>query len=218
MVKVNDMKVNEIFYSIQGEGQQSGMPAWFIRFSGCNLDCSFCDSKYAKKGTSISAHKLVNDLEYEEECNNIKCNNIILTGGEPCIQKDLLKLIKMFGKRKFYVETNGTIYKQELIGYATFIVSPKLQYLNPKYIEALRKWSTHGSFKFVIGSKKDFNQAVDLCKKLNKFDDVYFMPMGTNEKVLKNKMLSIAEWIKELGWGQLTMRMQIYLWGLKRKT
>lgn len=212
------MQISEYFLSLQGEGPQLGLPAWFIRFSGCNLDCAWCDSKYAKKGTSMSAHKLVNDIEYQEELDNIKCKNIILTGGEPCIQKDLLKLIKLFGDRKFYVETNGTVYKQELIGFATFIVSPKLQYLNPKYVEALRKWSTVSSFKFVIGNKKDFDTSVQLCEKLNKFDDVYFMPMGTNEKVLKNKMLSIAEWIKELGWGQLTMRMHIYLWGLKRGT
>ena len=214
------MKVNEIFQSIQGEGLQLGLPAWFIRFSGCNLDCHWCDSKYAKTGTMTSAHKLVNDLQIKSEINKITCKNVIITGGEPFIQRDLYKLVKMLHHEgyKIYIETNGTIYKQEIIGFATFIVSPKLQFLNPKYIDALRKWTTVSSFKFVIGSKKEFDQAVDLCKKLNKFDDVYFMPKGTNEKVLKSKMLSIAEWIKDLGWGQLTMRMQIYLWGLKRKT
>jgi len=218
MTGCNNMRVSEVFFSLQGEGPQLGLPAWFIRFSGCNLECSWCDSKYAKKGIDTSVYKIISDLEQKEDEENVYCKNIILTGGEPLLQKDLLKLIKMFGDRKFYIETNGTIYKQEIIGFATFIVSPKLQFLNPKYIEALRKWSTVSSFKFVIGSKKDFDQAVNLCKELNKFDDVYFMPMGTNEKVLKNRMLSIAEWIKELGWGQLTMRMQVYLWGLKRKT
>jgi len=193
------------------------MSTWFIRFSGCNLDCVWCDSKYAKKGIDISVYDLISDFEQKEYDEHINCKNIVLTGGEPLLQKELLLLMKLFGDRKFYVETNGTIYKQELIGFATFIVSPKLQFLNSKYIEALRKWSTVSSFKFVIGDKEDFKQAVDLCKKLNKFDDVYFMPEGTNEKVLKNKMLSMAEWIKELGWGQLTMRMQVYLWGNKRK-
>ena len=214
------MKVSEVYYSLQGEGPQLGMPAWFIRLAGCNLLCSWCDSKYAQKGTSMSVHKLVNDLQLLGEYNNIKGQNVIVTGGEPFCQRELHKLIKQLCREdyKVYVETNGTIYKPELIGFATFIVSPKLQYLNPKYMEALRKWSTFGSFKFVIGSKKDFDQAVQLCKELEKFDDVFFMPKGTDKKVLKNRMKSIAEWVKELGWGQLTMRMQIYLWGLRRKT
>lgn len=215
------MKISEVYYSVQGEGPQLGMPAWFIRFAGCNLDCSWCDSKFAKKGKRMSIDKLVNDINYINELTlSNNCKNVIITGGEPFIANDLSKLIKLlnYWDYKVYVETNGTIYKQDVIGFATFIVSPKLQYLNPKYIEALRKWSNVGSFKFVIGSKKDFDQAVDLCKQLNKFNDVYFMPMGTTEKVLKNRMLKMAEWIKELGWGQLTPRLQIYLWKLKRGT
>lgn len=208
------MLVNEIFLSIQGEGPQLGLPAWFIRFSKCNLNCSFCDSKYARKGKKMSIEEIINKIS------NNNCKNVVLTGGEPTIQKDFSKIINELGRVgfKIYVETNGTIYTPMQIGMATFLVSPKLQFLNPKYLESLRGWAIHGSFKFVIKNKKDFDQAVQLCYQLKKFDDVYFMPMGTSEKVLKKRMLQMVEWIKELGWGQLTPRLQIELWGRKRGT
>jgi len=76
------MKINEIFYSIQGEGQQAGMSAWFIRFSGCNLRCSFCDSAYAfEEGKEMSIESIVDSVPA-----NI-CNNVVITGGEPLLQK-----------------------------------------------------------------------------------------------------------------------------------
>lgn len=94
--------INEIFYSIQGEGRNTGMPAWFIRFAGCNLDCSWCDTDYSKK------------MEYQpkdiwEEINENSCKNVVLTGGEPGLQ-DLRPLLRELKARDYYVaiETNGT--------------------------------------------------------------------------------------------------------------
>ena len=87
-------KINEIFYSIQGEGYYTGVPAIFIRFSGCNLNCEFCD-------TDHSLGKIMSDEEI-----------IVLTGGEPSMQLDdrFLSLLKAQG---FYlqIETNGTLTK-----------------------------------------------------------------------------------------------------------
>lgn len=212
------MLVNEIFFSLQGEGPQLGLPAWFIRFSGCNLNCKWCDSKYAKKGKVMSIKEIVDSIETIENLStNETCKNIIITGGEPLFQKDLLNLIKSFVDKNFYIETNGTIFNSNLIGYAKFIVSPKLQYIDAKYLKALRKWSKHSSFKFVIQDKYDFKKAIVICKYLQKFDDVYFMPMGTNSSILTKRMKLMAVWIKRLGWGQLTPRLQIQLWGNRRK-
>jgi len=205
------MKINEIFLSIQGEGPQVGMPAWFIRTSGCNLDCDFCDSKYAKDGKEMSIESIVDAVS------NNNCKNVIITGGEPFIQKELLMLIKALRDCKVYVETNGTIFKPELIGFATFIVSPKPQFLNAKYMKALRQWVPHATFKFVTGSRKDFNEAITLCKKLGKKNNIYFMPLGIENDEIKSKMISIGEWIKdeELDvW--LSPRLQISLYGNKR--
>jgi len=206
------VRVSEVFYSVQGEGPQTGMPAWFVRFSECNLRCSWCDSKYAwKGGEDLFSWEIVEKLS-----NN--CSNVVLTGGEPMIQPDLPKLIKELTKagKKIYVETNGTMFDPMLIGFATFIVSPKLQFLNVNYIQTLRKWVDHAAFKFVICGKGDFDASVNLCKKLEKFDNVYFMPEGVKEEDVKKRMLEMAKWIKELGWGQLTPRLQITLWGNKR--
>jgi len=205
------MKINEIFYSIQGEGPQVGMPTWFIRTTGCNLSCDFCDTKYAlKKGKEMS----IKDIK--KETNN-GCKNVVITGGEPLLQDDLLDLLKSMSDRKCYVETNGTIYKSTLIGMATFIVSPKPQFLNPNYLKVLKKWSTHGIFKFVIGDKIDFDRALRTCAEIGKKDNIYFMPKGTTDEELKKVMLHLVNWIKEKApYVNLTPRLHIHMYGSKR--
>jgi 7-carboxy-7-deazaguanine synthase len=205
------MLINELFYSIQGEGPQVGMPAWFIRTTGCNLTCSFCDTKYAlKEGKEMSI------IDIKRKINN-NCKNIVFSGGEPLLQEDLLDVIKSLGDKNIYIESNGTIFKSDLINFATFIVSPKPQFLNTKYMEVLKKWAQLATFKFVINNKWDFDEAIDICKKLKKNDDIYFMPLGINEEELKAKMISIGEWIKkEAPFVRLSPRLQIYLYGNKR--
>lgn len=95
-------KINEIFYSLQGEGYHSGTPAVFIRFSGCNLKCSFCDTKH-EEGTYMSDNEII------EAVSSFPANTVILTGGEPSLQIDdaLIKLLHKAGKY-ICIETNGT--------------------------------------------------------------------------------------------------------------
>ena len=208
------MRVNETFYSIQGEGPQIGMPALFIRLAGCNLDCSYCDSKYAKEGKTNLPALIVN-----ETLNGHQCKNVVITGGEPMIQHDLLTLLKLIRNKGGipYVETNGTIFDSMIIGFANFIVSPKLQYMNENYLKVLKKWQMHATFKFVIGSRREFDEAVQLCKDIDKLDDVYFMPKGIDDKKLKDIMISMVEWIKEdAPFVRLSPRLQIHLYGNKR--
>lgn len=102
------MIVSEIFSSIQGEGTFLGVPATFIRFVGCNLKCSFCDTKKTwegkPEGTDMSIEEIVNKaIEFDN-------NLIVITGGEPCLQPLLQDLIDALRVRHFYVtiETNGT--------------------------------------------------------------------------------------------------------------
>ena len=205
------MKVNEIFYSIQGEGPQVGMPAIFIRFSGCNLTCSWCDSKYAKDGEEISIEDIITKLLTYD------CSNIVLTGGEPLIQKDIVKLIRSLKDCNIYIETNGTVYDSSFIGFAKYIVSPKLEFLNTKYLESLRKWVQHATFKFVIENKQEFDDAIFLCNTIGKFKDVYMMPKGTNDRTLKKNMIQLADWIKsEASFVRLSPRLQIHLYGNER--
>jgi len=205
------MQISEIFYSVQGEGPQVGMPAWFIRTCGCNLTCDYCDSKYAwKDGKEMH----INDIK-NEVCEN-GCKNVIITGGEPFLQEDLLPLIKSLGDRKVYVETNGTIYESNLIGRANFIVSPKPQFMDNNYLKVLKKWSQHATFKFVIEDKIDFDRAIRLCGKV-RLKDVYFMPQGTDNEHLLKVMKRLVKWVKEEApYVRVTPRLQIQLYGNKR--
>ena len=116
------MKYNiyEIFYSIQGEGHHTGMAAIFIRFSGCNLDCDFCDEKAKyEAGKILSLEEIKNELDKYKEC-----KNIILTGGEPALQIDdnFISFLKK-NEYKIHIETNGTKELPKGIDWIT--VSPK---------------------------------------------------------------------------------------------
>ena len=118
-------KVNEIFYSIQGEGFWTGLPAIFIRFSGCNLDCSWCDTEHL-------SHKIMSLEEIMEEISQYPCEHVILTGGEPAINIDYELLLALKGDNKkrveyfVHIETNGTISLRSFEDKIDWItVSPK---------------------------------------------------------------------------------------------
>ncbi len=95
-------KINEIFYSLQGEGFHTGTPAVFVRFSGCNLKCSFCDTRH-EEGT------LMSDEEILQAISAFPSNVVILTGGEPSLWIDqaFIDLLHQAGKY-ICIETNGT--------------------------------------------------------------------------------------------------------------
>lgn len=110
-------RVNEIFYSLQGEGYFTGTPAVFLRFSGCNLKCGFCDTRH-EEHTEMNAGEILHKLsEYPSR-------HLIITGGEPSLQLDQL-LVDMLHDAGFFiqVETNGTHPLPEGIDWVT--CSPK---------------------------------------------------------------------------------------------
>lgn len=111
--------VNEIFYSLQGEGLWSGTPMVFVRFSGCNLSCPFCDTDFSF-GKKMSAE----DILAEAEKVGGECRRVVFTGGEPSLQLDK-KIIKDFHDHGYliHIETNGTHKLPEGIDWVT--VSPK---------------------------------------------------------------------------------------------
>ncbi|MBD5305677.1 MAG: radical SAM protein [Bacteroides sp.] len=111
-------KINEIFYSLQGEGHHTGYPSVFIRFCGCNLSCPFCDTKH-ETGIYMDDDAIVHAV------NLYKADWIVLTGGEPSlwIDKDFVHLLKRATGKKVAIETNGTHPIPEGIDWVT--VSPK---------------------------------------------------------------------------------------------
>jgi len=101
---MNKLKVSEIFESIQGEGRYQGYPAIFVRLSGCTRDCSFCDSKYHKKGISKDIKDIINYI------NKSKLNIVVWTGGEPLLQFDLIRnVIENTIEEEHHLESNGDL-------------------------------------------------------------------------------------------------------------
>ena len=113
-------KVNEIFYSIQGEGFWTGSPVVFIRFAWCNLKCSFCDTDFADS-KEMDKHEILNAVSIYHPC-----KRIVLTGGEPSLQADqsLLNLFRDQGF-KIHIETNGVNKLENPELYDWITVSPK---------------------------------------------------------------------------------------------
>ena len=116
-------RVNEIFYTLQGEGAHSGIPAVFIRFSGCNLRCPWCDTDF-EQGTPMTAEQIVAEVQELYDIPNERRKMVVLTGGEPSLQVDKA-LIDALHTAGFYIciETNGTRPLPEKIDWIT--CSPK---------------------------------------------------------------------------------------------
>lgn len=111
-------KINEIFYSLQGEGYHSGVPAVFVRFSGCNLSCPFCDTHH-KEG------KFMSDADIVETINRYPAKWVILTGGEPSLWIDnaFIETLHTATDKLIAIETNGTRILPDNIDWIT--LSPK---------------------------------------------------------------------------------------------
>ncbi len=118
-------RINEIFYSLQGEGFFTGVPSIFIRFSGCNLKCPFCDTQH-ESGIAMTAE------EIRREADKYPALHIVLTGGEPSLFADtsLISSLKSNKKRLITIETNGTHSISDGIDWVT--LSPKFDYCGDK--------------------------------------------------------------------------------------
>ena len=122
-------KINEIFYSIQGEGRNAGRAAVFIRFSGCNIKCPFCDTKH-QKGKEMS------DLEIINQIAKYPCRFVILTGGEPTLYVDADFVDKLHHKGyEVAIETNGTNIVPANVDFVT--LSPKFEFVKKSNIKQL---------------------------------------------------------------------------------
>ncbi len=119
-------KINEVFYTLQGEGAHSGIPAVFVRFSGCNLRCPWCDTEFAEF-TEMSADEIVREALSIYDIPNERRKMVVLTGGEPSLQVDT-PLIDALHAAGFYIciETNGTRPLPDGIDWIT--CSPKMVY------------------------------------------------------------------------------------------
>jgi len=208
------MKINEIFYSIQGEGAWTGRPNIFIRTTGCNLRCSFCDTKYAyKKGKTMTVKEIT------EKIGKYPCKYICITGGEPLLQNDIIDLIdKLLKKRyKISIETNGSISIEKISDKKSLMISldikcPTSNMHENNFLENINFLKKDDQLKFVIKNKDDYEYAKKILEKYKPLCTVFLQPVwGKNPK-------NLTKWIINDGLNvKLGLQIHKIIWGEKRK-
>lgn len=232
------LPVNELFYSLQGEGKIAGMPSVFVRTSGCNLRCWFCDSFHTSWEPTHAWLDV--DAVIDRVTNYEKANHVVVTGGEPLLHDETTELLDRLSDASYHttVETNGTIYHDTSIDLVS--ISPKLASSTPTTskdpqgdgewadrhddrridIDTLCKLVEAYDFqlKFVVTDRDDMpeiNRIVDRLRDaadaVIRDSDVLLMPEGsTRERLSKTRELA-AEVALEHGY-QYTPRLHVDLW------
>ena len=212
--------------TVQGEGPSCGRRAAFIRLSGCNLTCGFCDTGYTWNWRSYdkaSHQRRTGVPELLTWAAAMPVQLFVITGGEPMIQaKALAELTSglLDDDREVEIETNGTIPPPEglLVDGVSFNVSPKLansgvrehQRLRP---DVLRHFADSGRarFKFVVADVDDLAEVAELETAFG-LDPIWVMPEGVTEKATLTTMRALADDVIARGWN-LTPRLHVLLWG-----
>jgi len=199
------IKVNEIFYSIQGEGASAGLPCVFVRLTGCNLRCTYCDTEYAfYEGTDKSIEQII------EQVRTYNCNLVEITGGEPLQQIESFDLMKELCENNFEVllETGGSLSIKEVDKRVKIIMDLKCPssgmkkknlYSNIDFIKPTDE------VKFVIETREDYDWAKNIIKnyKLDDKTQILFSPVFG-----KVNYELIVKWILE---DKLNVRFQLQM-------
>lgn len=173
------MKVNEIFLSVEGEGKRSGELAAFIRLTGCNLRCSYCDTKYSfHDGRDMTAEDIADAVK--------NYRNVTLTGGEPLLQ-DCRKLLAKLQSHEVNIETNGSIPLAEYLNCPHVFFTMDFKCYSSRATDAMKVGNLNllrerDVLKFVVGNEKDLEQARAICKEFKPKALKYISPVyGTIE-------------------------------------
>lgn len=180
------LNVSELFYSIQGESSWSGYPCAFIRLSGCNLRCRYCDSKYTwdQPGEKYSFGRIIKWLDELPDV------IVELTGGEPLLQKNIYPFMGLLLKkgRKVLVETNGSLSIENIPPEVSIVLDIKcpdsemtdrMDWKNIDRLAGRKHSGCRDDIKFVVSSKKDFLWSKEIIEKYNldKVAPVLFSPV-----------------------------------------
>jgi 7-carboxy-7-deazaguanine synthase len=176
LVIKDSLNVCEIFASIQGEGKQIGRPTVFIRLTGCNLRCAWCDTAYA-----LDNGKLMTIEDILKKVNEFNLLSVCITGGEPMVQlrqlKELVKELKQTGYQ-ITLETNGTLYDEWLFStvdcVSMDVKSPSSG--EKSSIEILKKLGPKDQVKIVIADDRDYDFAKGVLTKTSV--EVILQPLG----------------------------------------
>jgi 7-carboxy-7-deazaguanine synthase len=222
------VKIAEVFYSVQGEGKLVGVPSVFVRTSGCNLRCSWCDTPYTSwtpEGVQRSVESLV------EEVVGFGSRHVVVTGGEPLLAPEVVALTSALRARGLHitVETAGTVYAP--VACDLMSISPKLANStpdDPKWgpvhertrlsLDVLSKLIAEYSYqlKFVVASPDDLGEILELVSKLGaSAEHVLLMPEGRSPEVLRERALWLVPLCLQHGF-RYSPRVQVDIWGDKR--
>lgn len=213
-------KVVEKFISINGEGQLAGQLAVFIRFQGCNLNCSYCDTKWANEPDC--EYTLMTMEEIDEYIKSTSINNITLTGGEPLMQGQIVELIQYLTRtkeRRIEIETNGSISIRPLRSIDCSKISITMDYKLPSsgmengmQIDNLGLLTEQDTIKFVVGSEEDLSRTKSIIDDFLLIDrtSVYISPVFG--QISPQKMV---DWMKNNLLNKVTLQLQLHkiIWG-----
>ena len=204
------MKINEIFYSIQGESSYAGARTVFIRTTACHLRCNYCDTKYSyHQGVEKSVDTVI------EEVDVFQAPYVCLTGGEPLLQKESFELMTKLCDRGYHVslETSGAKSIRGVDPRVKIILdvkTPDSGAADSFVMENLQTCSSSTEFKFVICSEKDFEWSEKFCQQHDLFSKYLVLYSPAFESIstqwLAEKML------KSKSNARLHMQLHKYIW------
>ena len=208
--------VNEIFYSIQGESIYSGRPCTFVRLTGCNLRCTYCDTRYAyEEGVEMEIAEITRRVAA------YNCRLVEITGGEPLLQTETPLLIHRLLENGYEIlmETNGSLDISEVDARCVKIVDikcPSSDASEKNDLENLKRLNPKDQIKFVIGNRTDYEYAkktIELNRPDFPEDHILFSPVSG-----KLPPTDLAEWILEDNLNvRLHLQIQKIIWPDRKK-
>lgn len=223
------MKIAELFYSLQGEGSLVGVPSFFIRTSGCNLRCAWCDTPYASwnpEGEEMTLDAILAEMKRSP------ARHAVVTGGEPMIAPQIIELTNRLRDTGMHItiETAGTVFKP--VACDLMSISPKLSNSAPEgpfaaqherlriQRDALEQLMAQYDYqlKFVIAKPADVDEARALARDLEAPPErVILMPEGTDAAIVRERSCWLAEICKSENF-RFSPRLHLDLYGNRRGT
>ena len=203
------LNITEIFYSLQGEAKEVGIPTVFVRLTGCPLRCNYCDTTYAFKGNNLLSIESI-----MEQITKYNTHYVCVTGGEPMSQSNCLILLDTLIEAGYKVsmETGGSIDISPVnkkVSVVMDLKTPSSTEQSQNRYENISLLESKDQLKFVIASRLDFDWCCSILENYNVLSDVLFSPVYESLKPV-----DLADWILEK---QLNVRLQVQLhkllWG-----
>ncbi len=198
--------VNEIFYSIQGESTYAGLPCIFVRLTGCNLRCTYCDTRYAfDQGRTMTL------VQIEHQISQHRCSLVEITGGEPLLQEQTPELVRRLLNRGYRVllETNGSQDISRVDSRCRRIMDlkcPSSSEVEQNILENLHHLTPVDEIKFVLGDRHDYEWTREIIQQVRSLKLKNTILLSTVTEKLDHATL--ARWILE---DSLEVRLQVQL-------